>query len=100
MDAIPQHQQDAIKAKLNMLFGAKEYDRLFMGFQLATFKWGILSVQVNGEHVEEIENRYWLHIAIIAETVLHRAVAVLNVLSGDVSDSAPYASPVGNPTWR
>ena len=55
---------------------------------------------VNGEHVEEIENRYWLHIAIIAETVLHRAVAVLNVLSGDVSDSAPYASPVGNPTWR
>jgi hypothetical protein len=70
-----------------MLLGAEEYDRLFMEFQLTDLQWGILSVRVKSEHVQEIQNRYWLHIAIIAESVLQRAVRVLNFLSKDFSGS-------------
>jgi hypothetical protein len=44
-------------------------------------------VQVKSEHVDEIQNRYWLHIAVIAESVLQRAVMVLNFLSKDFSGS-------------
>ena len=87
MNRITKHQQLAVEAKLNMLLGAAEYDRLFMEFQLADLQWGILSVRVKSEHVEEIQNRYWLHIAIIAESVLKRAVRVLNFLSKDFSGS-------------
>ena len=87
MDRITQHQQNAIKAKLNMLLGAEEYDRLFMRVQLTTLRWGILTLQVKGEHVEEIENRYRLHIAFVAESVLQRAVKVLIVLSEEVPGS-------------
>ena len=87
MNSITKHQQLAIEAKLNMLLGAEEYDRLFMEFQLTDLQWGILSVRVKSEHVDEIQNRYWLHIAIIAESVLQRAVRVLNFLSKDFSGS-------------
>jgi hypothetical protein len=34
MNCITKHQQLAVEAKLNMLLGAEEYDRLFMEFQL------------------------------------------------------------------
>ncbi len=87
MNRITKHQQLAIEAKLNMLLGAEEYDRLFMEFQLTDLQWGILSVRVKSEHVDEIQNRYWLHIAIIAESVLQRAVRMLNFLSKDFSGS-------------
>jgi hypothetical protein len=87
MNRITKHQQFAVEAKLNMLLGAEEYDRLFMEFQLTDLQWGILSVRVKSEHVQEIQNRYWLHIAIIAESVLQRAVRVLNFLSKDFSGS-------------
>jgi hypothetical protein len=87
MNRITKHQQLAVEAKLNMLLGAEEYDRLFMEFQLTDLQWGILSVRVKSEHVQEIQNRYWLHIAIIAESVLQRAVRVLNFLSKDFSGS-------------
>jgi hypothetical protein len=87
MNCITKHQQLAVEAKLNMLLGAEEYDRLFMDFQLTGLQWGILNVRVKSEHVDEIQNRYWLHIAVIAESVLQRAVMVLNFLSKDFSGS-------------
>jgi hypothetical protein len=87
MNCITKHQQLAVEAKLNMLLGAEEYDRLFMEYQLTGLQWGILNVQVKSEHVDEIQNRYWLHIAVIAESVLQRAVMVLNFLSKDFSGS-------------
>lgn len=87
MICITKHQQLAIEAKLNMLLGAEEYDRLFMDFQLTDLQWGILSVRVKSEHIDEIQNRYWLHVAVVAESVLQRAVRVLNFLSKDFSGS-------------
>jgi hypothetical protein len=90
MNCITKDQQLAVEAKLNMLLGATEYDRLFMEFQLTDFQWGILSVRVKSEHIDEIQNRYWLHIAIVAESVLRRAVRVLNFLSKDYSGSTAH----------
>jgi len=90
MDSITQDQQSA---KLNMLLGAEDYDHLFIGVQFTTLRWGILTLQVEGEHAEEIENRYRLHIAFVAESVLQRAVNVLNVLSEEVPGSIAR-------TWR
>ena len=51
MNCITKDQQLAVEAKLNMLLGAAEYDRLFMEFQLMELQWGILSVRVKSEHL-------------------------------------------------
>jgi hypothetical protein len=87
MNQITKHQQYAIQAKLNMLLGAEEYDRVFIDFELMEFRWGVLNVRVNSLYVNDIQTRYWLHIAITAESILRQRVRALNILTVDLSDT-------------
>jgi hypothetical protein len=58
-----------------------------MGFEATGFHKGILNVRVRMESANCIKNRYWLHIAIVAEAVLKRAVRAVNIAPTDLSDS-------------
>jgi hypothetical protein len=70
----------AIEAKLNMLLGAAIYDRLLIGFRVISVKDGVLLVLVDPENLAAINQKYSLHLAIVVESVLRRAVksVVLN----------------------
>jgi hypothetical protein len=74
------HEHLAIEAKLNMLLGAAIYDRLLIGFRVVSVKDGVLLVLVDPENPAAINQKYSLHLAIIVESVLRRAVksVVLN----------------------
>jgi hypothetical protein len=74
------HEHLAIEAKLNMLLGAAIYDRLLIGFRVVSVKDGVLLVLVDPENLAAINQKYSLHLAIIVESVLRRAVksVVLN----------------------
>jgi hypothetical protein len=68
------HEHHAIEAKLNMLLGASVYDKLFIGFEVISVRRGILNVHVSSDSVDLIQQKYFLHIAIVVESVLKRAV--------------------------
>jgi len=74
------HEHLAIEARLNMLLGAAIYDRLLIGFRVVSVKDGVLLVLVDPENLAAINQKYSLHLAIIVESVLRRAVksVVLN----------------------
>ena len=74
------HEHLAIEAKLNMPLGAAIYDRLLIGFRVVSVKDGVLLVLVDPENLAAINQKYSLHLAIIVESVLRRAVksVVLN----------------------
>jgi hypothetical protein len=74
------HEHLAIEAKLNMLLGAATYDRLLVGFRVVSVKKGVLLVLVDPEHLAAINRKYSMHLAIVVESVLRRAVksVVLN----------------------
>jgi hypothetical protein len=74
------HEHFAIEAKLNMLLGAAIYDRLLIGFRVVSVKDGVLLVLVDPENLAAINQKYSLHLAIVVESVLRRAVksVVLN----------------------
>jgi hypothetical protein len=68
------HEHHAIEAKLNMLLGASVYDQLFIGFEVISVCRGILNVHVDFDSVDIIQREYCLHVAIVVESVLRRAV--------------------------
>ncbi|HEX7563035.1 MAG TPA: hypothetical protein VF396_07235 [Bradyrhizobium sp.] len=74
------HEHLAIEAKLNMLLGAAIYDRLLIGFRVVSLKDGVLLVLVDPENLAAINQKYSMHLAIVVESVLRRAVksVVLN----------------------
>ena len=74
------HEHLAIEAKLNMLLGAAIYDRLLIGFRVVSLKDGVLLVLVDPENLAAISQKYSMHLAIVVESVLRRAVksVVLN----------------------
>ena len=74
------HQHLAIEAKLNMLLGAATYDRLLIGFRVVSVKDGVWLVLVDPENMTAINRKYSMHLAIVVESVLRRAVksVVLN----------------------
>jgi len=74
------HEHLAIEARLNMLLGAAIYDRLLIGFRVVSVIDGALLVLVDPENLAAINQKYSLHLAIIVESVLRRAVksVVLN----------------------
>jgi hypothetical protein len=74
------HEHLAIEAKLNMLLGAAIYDRLLIGFRVVSVKDGVLLVLVDSENLAAINQKYSMHLAIVVESVLRRAVksVVLN----------------------
>jgi hypothetical protein len=73
------HEHHAIEAKLNMLLGASLYDKLFMGFEVISIRRGVLDVQVSSHSADIIQRAYSLHVAIVVESVLKRAVKSVNL---------------------
>ena len=74
-------EQCAIDAKLNRLFGAKVYDRIFLGFEVLE----IADDELRGWSPSEycaavIDVRYAARVAWIAQAVLQRPVRRVSVL--------------------
>ena len=79
------HEHHAIEAKLNMLLGASVYDKLFIGFEVISIRRGVLDVHVSSHSADIIRRTYSLHVAIVVESVLKRAVKSVNLYPRKVS---------------
>src|ERR1700694_5399193 len=74
-------QQFAIEAKLNLMFGASVYDRIFLGFEVLEIVDGELRGWAPTEHgAAVIDVHYASKLAWIAETVLKRPIRRVSVL--------------------
>jgi hypothetical protein len=76
---LAQHQ--AIEARMNMIAGAHEYDRLFLGMEIGEVHDGILYVFVECPKIAaELEANYSLQFSIVASPILQRDIQFVNVL--------------------
>jgi hypothetical protein len=74
-------EQLAIEAKLNFIFGAKVYDRVFLGFEVLEVVNDELRAWSPSEHrAAVIDIRYSGKVARVAQTVLNRPVRRVSVL--------------------
>ena len=79
-------QHQAIEARISMIVGADEFDRLFLGFEVGEIDGDILFVSARSEHcAAEIEGKYALHISIVATQVLNREINFVTVLPKELS---------------
>jgi hypothetical protein len=77
-------EQLAIEAKLNFIFGAKVYDRVFLGFEVLEVVNDELRAWALSEHqAAVIDVRYSGKVAWIAQTVFNRPVRRVSVLHVD-----------------
>ncbi len=90
---LAQHQ--AIEARMNMIVGAEDYDRLFLGVEIGDVHDGILYVFVDNPHIAtELEAKYAAQFAIVSSPILQRDIQIVNVLpkivksGGSSSDTA------------
>jgi hypothetical protein len=83
------HEHLAIEAKLNMLLGAAIYDRLLIGFRVVSVKDGVLLVLVDPENLAAINQEYSMHLAIVVESVLRRAVKSIVLNPKTKSNASP-----------
>ncbi len=78
---ISQVQQDAIAARMALIVGANEFDRLFLGVEFDELEGDILFVSTLTEDLaDEMEEKYALHISIVASKILEKPVEVVMVL--------------------
>jgi hypothetical protein len=74
-------QQQAIEARIALIVGAEQYDRLFLSFQCTELESDILFIDaLDEECAAEIEDRFSLHISIIAAEILDAEVTAVVVL--------------------
>jgi hypothetical protein len=74
-------QEQAITARIALVVGAKEFDRLFQGVQFSEADGDILfCFALNEEFAAEMDDKYALHISIIATDVLKREIGTVMVL--------------------
>lgn len=74
-------EQLVIEAKLNLLFGATVYDRLFLGFEVLEVNKDELRAWASSEHrAAVIEVRHSGKVAWIAQTVFKRPIRQVSVL--------------------
>lgn len=74
-------EEQAITARMAMVVGAEEFDRLFLGVQFGEIEGDILYAYCpDAELAEEMEEKYSLHISIIASEILKRKVGIVMVL--------------------
>ena len=74
-------QQQAITARMALIVGAREFDRLFLGVEFSEVDGDILFAYAqNEECAAEIEDKYALHISIIAQQILERPIGIVMVL--------------------
>ena len=78
----------AIEARLNMILGAKEYDRLFLGFECGELEGDVVNVYARSEYCAlRIDSRYAPHIAVAVQSVIGRPVNAVTVLPKNLLDS-------------
>lgn len=74
-------QQQAITARMALIVGAEEFDRLFLGVEFPEVEGSILFVSALNENVAtEMEEKYALHISIIAADILSNPIEIVMVL--------------------
>jgi|HubBroStandDraft_5_1064220.scaffolds.fasta_scaffold180255_2 hypothetical protein len=74
-------QDQAITARMALIVGAQDFDRLFRGIQFDEFDGTVLYVYAADEYrAVEIEDTYSLHISITASGILQRRIPVVTVL--------------------
>jgi hypothetical protein len=74
-------EQLALEAKLNLMFGARVYDRLFLGFEVLEVVNEELRAWASSEHrAAVIDIRYSGKVAWLAESVFNRPIRRVNVL--------------------
>jgi hypothetical protein len=74
-------QEHAIAARMALIVGAKEFDRLFLGVQFTEVDGDILFVFAQDkETATEMEDKYALHISIIATDILKTDIGIVMVL--------------------
>jgi hypothetical protein len=74
-------EEQAITARMAMVVGAEEFDRLFLGIQFGEVDGDILYAYApEADLAEELEETYSLHISIIASEILKRKIGIVMVL--------------------
>lgn len=74
-------EDQAITARMAMIVGAEEFDRLFLGVQFGEIEGDILYAYCpEAESAEEMEETYSLHISIVASQILQRKIGIVMVL--------------------
>jgi hypothetical protein len=74
-------EQLVLEAKLNLMFGPKVYDRLFLGFEVLEVVNEELRAWASSEHLAAvIDIRYSGKVAWLAESVFNRPIRRVNVL--------------------
>jgi hypothetical protein len=74
-------QEQAIAARIALIVGAKEFDRLFLGVQFSEVDCNSLFVFARDEETAAgMEDKYALHISIIASEILKADVGIVMVL--------------------
>jgi hypothetical protein len=74
-------QEQAISARMALIVGATEFDRLFLGVQFSEVDGDILFVYaLDEERAAEMEDKDALHISIIATDILKQEIAIVMVL--------------------
>jgi hypothetical protein len=78
---IPLVQDQAIAARMALIVGADNFDRLFRGIQFDEFDGTVLYAYAVDEYrAAEIEDTFALHISITAADILKREVPLVMVL--------------------
>ena len=81
----PVHDQ-AITARMALIVGAATFDRLFTGARFAEVEGDLLYAFAKDEATAaEIEERFALHISIIATNILKREIGVVLVLPNELA---------------
>jgi hypothetical protein len=74
-------QDQAIQARMALIVGARTFDRLFAGARFDEADGDILFVYAKDEDTaDKIEDKFVLHISIIASKILDREINVVMVL--------------------
>jgi hypothetical protein len=82
-------EQFAIEAKLNRLFGAKVYDRVFLGFEVLEVVEDELRAWSPSEHYAAvIDLQYSAKVAWIAQSVFNRPIRQVCVLARGMNHNA------------
>ena len=71
-------QEQAIAARMALIVGAKEFDRLFPGVQFSEVEGDILfCFAMNEELAAEMEDKYALRISIVASDILRTDIGMV-----------------------
>jgi hypothetical protein len=74
-------EDQAIAARMALIVGADNFDRLFRGIQFDEFDGTVLYVYAADEYrAAEIEDTFSLHISTIASGILKREIPIVMVL--------------------